>query len=392
MECLALIMYFAVLTHHAGQMSSGAVRKLLVKGSQKKYDETLTGKLNAITRFQQAKRTTKALEAAGVSLEQYMLLHKTVLLNELYTFELDKIKTKMLEKVVVLQNIDVRRGLCLWNHIQLIAMLQRLQKQPGANAQKVAGDLRLKRRQVETFLQTQYHGICNWKRILGLVVDSETLDIDSLVLGEYGSITEGNVGGVPDEYGHLFRLAHRVRGLAEELNDIDSSVPKVLDFFETNLARIRNSRSFLREVTFPAAISGGPSAVTGVKSVLAFDVELYFQEVLALRQLTTSQFRLNEMMNPSIPESHVTEYMAPLEHVDVIAGKRIPVEDLSLATTEALSEASDDDASLSDDVDDDDYHLSTDDEEEGPDVGTRKRTLPFGSHDDPGVQPKLFAN
>ena len=391
MDCLALIMYFTVLTHHAGQMSSGAVRKLLVKGSQKKYDETLTAKLNAITRFQQAKRTTNALEAAGVSLEQYMLRHKTVLLHELYTFELDKIKTKMLEKVVVLQNIDVRGGLCLCNHIKLIAMLQRLQKQPGANAQKVAGDLRLKRRHVETFLQTQYHAICNWKRICGLVVDSETLDIDSLVLGEYGSITEGNVGGVPDEYGHLFRLAHRVRGLAEELNDIDSSVPKVLDFFETNLARIRNSRSFLRDVTFPAAISGGPSAVTGVKSVFAFDVELYFQEVLALRQLTTSQFRLNEMTNPSIPESHVTEYMAPLEHVDVIAGKRIPVEDLSLATTEALSDASDDEDSLSDDIDDDDYHFSTDDEEEGPGVGTRKRTLPLDSQGDPAVHPRLSA-
>ena len=109
-DCLALIMYFTVLTHHAGQMSSGAVRKLLVKGSQKKYDETLTAKLNAITRFQQAKRTTKALEAAGVSLEQYMLRHKTVLLHELYTFELDKIKTKLLEKVVVLQNIDVEKA------------------------------------------------------------------------------------------------------------------------------------------------------------------------------------------------------------------------------------------------------------------------------------------
>ena len=92
-------------------MSSGAVRKLLVKGSQKKYDETLSAKANAISRFQQAKRTTKALQSAGLSLELYMLRHKTVLLNELFTFELDKIKTKMLEKIVVLQNIDVRGGL-----------------------------------------------------------------------------------------------------------------------------------------------------------------------------------------------------------------------------------------------------------------------------------------
>jgi hypothetical protein len=257
-----------------GSLSSNGTRRVVVKTSATKVAKLLESKSKAIRAFESSRRTVQLLQRVGLSLDAYLTLHHETLHDELFRFEFEKMKARVMDKVTALIYVNVRDFFfcAVVKQLKLLfAILQYLQSQPGSNTQAMVKRLTARRRKLENFLRSQYMVMCEWKKRKGDVVD-DVLDFKRLTDGDYRQLEHGVGGSQPDAYMNVTRLSNRVRALSEEIIDIELSAPKVIDFFRKNVIRLDECRldldRFLKEsIPLPSV----------ERSVWAYDYELYRQ-------------------------------------------------------------------------------------------------------------------
>jgi hypothetical protein len=224
-----------------------------------------------------------------------------------------------------------------------------------------------------------------WRKAAGQSI--RPLSFEELIRGDYSCITDSVAEGAANKYVNAVRLGQRVRALTEELSDVLGAASYVIDFFCMKVERIRSSRAFVRTLDH--------STVT-----LAYDTELYLQELIAVSQLNRARVELG----PWLREPALTETGCHLRSEEPTAGERgvrqLSPDEIALVSSQLASdlvgedccsdEEGDIDVDIEDDADDEDVYVTEiedatlfySDDEDGTneDANSTKRPFESGSH------------